>query len=129
MSRLTPLLSAALLLLPLTAQASDTQGMGEAAALMFVYLGLAALHLLGCAIAVFKSRSWRPLLVLPMSIGVTAVFTFALVSIDPKLPSGFAAFILLAIAPLLAILLSILLYRLLEQERKSANGGPPNEQT
>jgi hypothetical protein len=97
--------------IPLHAHASDTRGMGEAAALMFVYPGLLALLSLGCVIAMIRSRSWRPLLVLPLSIGISAVLIFALVSLDPDLPSSFAAFLFLAGAPVIAVPLAVLLYK------------------
>jgi peptidoglycan/LPS O-acetylase OafA/YrhL len=105
------LINAAILFIPRHANASDTHGMGEAAALMFVYPGLLALLASGCVIAMIRSRSWRPLLVLPLSICISAVLVFALVSLDPDLPGSFAAFLLLAGAPVIAIPLAVLVYK------------------
>ena len=111
------LAGASLLLLPLPAHASDPYGFGEAALVLFAYVGLFVLHVVGCIVAMIRARSWRPALVLPLSIAFSAALIFILVSFDPEIFPRVVALALLAGAPLLAIPLAILLYRDLFREQ------------
>lgn len=109
--RLATRLCAGLLMAPQAALASDTYGLGEAAALAFVYAALFGLLVLGCGVAMIRVRSWRPLMMLPLSIVFSGVLIFALVSVPPSWLMGIPALGLLVAAPLLALPLAYVVYR------------------
>jgi peptidoglycan/LPS O-acetylase OafA/YrhL len=100
-----------MLVAPQAALASDTYGLGEAAALAFAYAALFGLLVLGCVAAMIRARSWRPLLMLPLSLGFSAVLIFAAVSLPLSVSPGIPALMLLVAAPLLALPLAWLVYR------------------
>jgi hypothetical protein len=107
----------ALGLAPLAAQASDTRGFAEAGFLLVAYAGALSILIAICLVAIFRTRSLRPLLILPISVVFAAALMFLSVS---AVPSGPFAFPLLVLAPVLAVPLALAVYRDLSHKHGTA---------